>query len=124
MIRPSRRGAAFFLVVLGVIVMTIGLAVVLPRANNDVQRAKEDELRFALGEYRRAVDKFTERWQRPPRDFSELLADANGVPHLRRVYVDPFTRGTDWQWETVSGTVRIHSISSHTSLAGVPVSAF
>jgi len=124
-LRYFRFGAALLVLIVGLILMAIGLSVVVPRAVNDVKRAKEDELRFALREFRTAISKFTERYKRPPKDISELLRSESGEPFLRRNYIDPFTGKSDWIWEVVGPNGPfVRSNSSETSLSGVEYSNF
>ncbi|MFZ2959082.1 MAG: hypothetical protein WA705_19525 [Candidatus Ozemobacteraceae bacterium] len=121
----SRKGVALLVIVGVILTLAIGLTVAIPRAKNSVREAKEDELRFYLGEFSRAVERFHDRNGREPVTFDELLQDAQGRRYLRRIYTDPFSGRPDWAFETIgTGGVRIHSTSSQPSLAGVPISEF
>ena len=95
------------------------------------QREKEKELLFIGEEYRHAIAGF---WraspsgqQRLPREFAELLLDPrfpNTVRHLRRLYVDPMTGGTDWGVvkDEAGGITGVYSLSERKPLkqAGFP----
>jgi len=74
----------------------IGLTVAVPHLKLSVRQAKEEELRFCLGEFRRAIGKFRDRWSRDPASLQELLRDEKGMPFLRRLYDDPITGRPDW----------------------------
>ncbi|MEW6712320.1 MAG: hypothetical protein AB1403_21040, partial [Candidatus Riflebacteria bacterium] len=87
-------------------------------------REKEKTLRFALGEFRRAVEKFQRCNQRLPVNIDELLSDGNGNRFLRRRYIDPITGKFDWQTEVSSQTFVVRSSSKEPSLAGIPYSDF
>ncbi len=106
--------------VLGLILLGVGLAVGLPRATHDVKRAREAQLRFILGEFRRAAARFQERHGRIPTGLDELERDASGGRFLRRRYRDPMTGTADWQVEVAGGEFIVRSTSPDTSLAGVP----
>lgn len=120
----KRNGVALLVVTITVILLAISLAVALPVASKEVVREKEESLRFILGEFRRAVDKFKRCNRRLPENLEELIVDANGNRFLRRRYLDPFTGKFDWQSQTASETLIIYSSSDEPSLAGVPYSDF
>lgn len=115
---------ALLVLVALVTISTIGLSIAVPRARYAVEQAKEQELRNLLGEFRRAVDRFRDRNSREPVSFDELLTDAQGRRFLRRLYDDPFTGRPDWVFDLATDGVVIHSISSQSSLAGIPLSEF
>ena len=121
---PPRRGGLLVVLVIALVLLSISLGTAVPAAKNQVRREKEDELRFILGEFRRAVRKFCTANGRLPTGFPELLGDDQGVPYLRRVYIDPITGTADWVWEEASDSVRIRSASEEASLAGVPYREF
>jgi type II secretory pathway pseudopilin PulG len=103
----SCRQAGFTL--LGLLFLVAGLGVAMAAVgtfwHTAVQREKELDLLFIGNEYRRAIESF---WEVPlpvgtprrlPKDFNELLSDPrfpNTVRHLRRLYRDPMTGGTEW----------------------------
>lgn len=106
---------------LSLVALGVGLAVALPRANNDVKRARETELRFVLGEFRRAAARFHERVGRWPADLQDLVEGPGGQRFLRRVYPDPMTGKSDWVVEeSATGGFLVRSASVERSLAGVP----
>lgn len=116
-----RCGAALLLLVLSLVAMGVGLAVALPRANHDVKRAREAELRFVLGEFRRAAVRFHERVGRWPAGLADLENGPGGQRFLRRVYPDPMTGKADWVVEgDATGGFLVRSASPDRSLAGVP----
>jgi len=119
-----RKGVALLVITISVILLTISLTVALPAVKNDVKRDKEDQLRFILAEFRRAVDKFAICNQRFPENIEELLADENGRKFLRQRYIDPFTGEFDWQYQVASEGFVVFSASQDPSLAGVPYSQF
>jgi len=116
----GKRGVVLLALVLALVLLGVGLAVAVPRAKSDVQRAKESELRFVLGEFRRAMTRFTERNGRPPLSIEEMIRDSNGIRFLRRIYSDPIAGKAEWDFR---GT-EIRSKSSTRSMAGVPYFEF
>lgn len=123
-LRRFRRGGMLLGLIIVVLALSISLGVVAPRATLAVKRAKEDELRFILGEYRRGIEKFQARRKRNPQQLEELLRDEKGIPYIRRLYPDPISGKSDWILEVAGDQAFIRSNSSATSLAGVPYSAF
>ncbi len=100
------------------------LSIILPRANNEARRAKEDELRFVLGEFRRAVEKFAARNGRQPLTLDELCRDGDGRRFLRRIYRDPMTGKADWTVLNRDGAFEVHSSSRKVSVGGIPYERF
>jgi general secretion pathway protein G len=121
---PGRRGGLLVVLVISLVVTTITLGTAVPAARNYVRQEKEAELRFVLGEFRRAIRKFQETNGRAPETISELRRDGNGVPFLRRVYTDPFTGKEDWVMEVLDGKTWVRSACEEKSLAGVPYRDF
>jgi len=122
--RTAKNGAALLGVTIFAILLAIGLSVAMPLATREYTREKEETLRFALGEFRRAAEKFQRCNQRLPNNIDELLSDENGSRFLRRRYIDPITGKFDWQTEISSQTFVVHSSSKEPSLAGIPYSDF
>lgn len=119
-----RRGAALLGITVAVILIAVTLSVALPVANKEVIREKEDQLRFILGEFRRAGEKFQRCHGRLPESMEEMLKDADGRRFLRRRYLDPFTGKSDWQTEKSPDAFVVFSASQQLSLGGVPYSDF
>lgn len=122
--RPGRHGVALLSLTVLLLIMGFSLSLVLPRAKNDVRRAKEDELRFILGEFRRASDKFTTRNGRRPVTLEELCCDEKGQRFLRRIYRDPMTGKADWAISSQKGEFEVRSTSTDESMGGVPYRQF
>ncbi len=119
-----RSGAVLLAVTISVILVAITIAVALPVASKEVQREKEDSLRFILGEFRRAVENFEHFNGRTPENIEELIVDQQGRKFLRKRYLDPFTGKFDWRCEKASATMSVFSASDDLSLAGMPYSDF
>lgn len=106
------------------LILGFSLSLILPRANNEARRAKEDELRFALGEFRRAAEKFMARNGRQPLTLEELCRDGDGRRFLRRIYRDPMTGKADWTTLERDGEFEVRSSSRGVSVGGVPYERF
>ncbi len=121
----ERRGVSLLMMTVVIILMAVGLTVVLPRADLEVRRGREEDLRFKLGEFRRAVNKFIRCHNRQPASLDELMRDVDGNRFLRRAYSDPITGVFDWQSGIDSdGRFFVRSSSQQASISGVPYSAF
>lgn len=115
----ARAGVSLLMLTVALLLLSIGLSVVIPRADLAVRRGKEDQLRFILGEFRRAVAKFERCHQRQPQSLAELLRDSSGNRFLRQSYPDPFTGQTDWVFASdEQGRVVVHSASEELSISG------
>ncbi|EKD83752.1 MAG: hypothetical protein ACD_39C00471G0002 [uncultured bacterium] len=107
------------------VLLAISLAVAIPRVDLEVRRGKEDHLRFILGEFKRAVNKFERCHSRMPAGPEELLRDNLGNRFLRQSYPDPFTGRFDWVFaKDDQGRVLIHSASEELSISGARYSDF
>jgi hypothetical protein len=97
----------------------------MPRAELEVRSQKEDKLRFCLGEFRRAVEKFVRCHRRQPQSKEELIMDADGNRFLRQAYNDPFTGKFDWLGGIdESGQFYVRSSSQEYSISGIRYSDF
>ena len=121
----ARRGVSLLIVSVSVVLLAIGLSVVIPRVDLEVRRGKEDQLRFVLGEFKRAIDKFERCHNRPPTGSEELLRDSLGNRFLRQAYPDPFTGKFDWVFaRDDQGRLLVHSASEELSISGVKYASF
>lgn len=120
----GRRGVALLSLTVVLLILGFSLSLILPRANNEARRAKEDELRFALGEFRRAAEKFAAANGRQPLTLGELFLDAEGRRFLRRIYRDPMTGKADWTVLDRDGAFEVHSSSRGVSVGGIPYERF
>lgn len=108
-----RRADGFSLVelIIAVTLLLILTTMALPLARIQVQRQKEQELRYDLREMRDAIDNYKDAADRGafqvqlgtdgyPPDLQALVTpiQANGKTYrfLRRIPVDPMTNSTDW----------------------------
>lgn len=120
----GKRGVALLSLTVVLLILGFSLSLILPRANNEARRAKEDELRFALGEFRRAAEKFAAANGRQPLTLDELCRDGEGRRFLRRMYRDPMTGNADWTVLSRDGTFEVRSSSRGMSVGGIPYERF
>jgi type II secretory pathway pseudopilin PulG len=120
----AERGFTYLALLLAVAVIGIGLAAVGQSWSTAAQRAKERELLFVGGEFRRAIRGYylgSPGAQRYPRSLQELLEDKR-FPfvrrHLRRMYRDPMTGGRDWGLVNApeGGIMGVYSLSEAPAL--------
>ena len=101
-----QRGFTYLGLLFLVAAIGVGLAAVGTVWHTAVKRERESELLFVGEQYRRAIQSYYDASpgaKRYPRSLEELLLDPrfpNVRRHLRRIYRDPMTGGT--QWEIVS----------------------
>lgn len=121
----DRRGVSLLILTVSMILLAISLSVVIPRADIEVRRKKEDRLRFALAEFRRANEKFVRCHGRQPLNMDELLRDKDGNRFLRQPYADPMTDKFDWHGFTdENGVFTVRSSSDDASIGGIKYSQF
>lgn len=117
----SARGAIYPLLLLSILIIGVATAGVAELWSTQVQREKEEELLFRLGEFRRAVARYRADHNRLPKELTDLLQVRTGQGtrrYLRRIYPDPMTGKPDWKLDllvdrtgSVSGIRDVHSQS-------------
>ncbi len=117
----SRRGAIYPVLLISILVIGISTAAVAELWSTQIQREKEEELLFRLGEYRRAIARYRADHNRLPKELKDLLEDRTQLQrrrYLRRIYPDPMTGKADWKLDlqadrtgTVAGIRDLHSQS-------------
>ena len=118
-------GITLLMLTVSIFLISVTLTLFLPRANKELQREKEDQLRFRLSELNNATKRFIASNKRAPQNLDELIQDSSGRRFLRQKYKDPFTKKSDWVIDqNASPTPIIHSISEKLSISGIPYSNF
>lgn len=103
--RAGRRSRGFTYI--GVLVMVAVMGMTLAAAgqvwHTAQQREKEQELLFVGDQFRRAIDQYYRntptKGRRYPARLEELLEDPRQPSvkrYLRKIYMDPMTRNTEW----------------------------
>ena len=115
-------GVLFLIVFLG-----LGLVAVARVWHVSAQRDKEAELLFIGGEFRNAIQRYSEispgnaTKQEFPKTLEDLLEDkrfGTVMRHLRKIYSDPMTGKRDWDLVTLPG---IGIVGIHSKSEGVPI---
>lgn len=117
------RGFTYVSLLLALAIAAAGLAAAAEWASTALKRERERDLLFAGEQFAQAIRSYQQRSQRlapgrPPlaTSLGQLLEDQRGVAperHLRRLYVDPMTRSTDWGLvrDSNGGIVAVYSKS-------------
>ena len=117
----GEAGILYLALLFSVVLIGIATAVAAPLWRTVVQREKEADLHFRLGEFRRGIAAYRASHNRLPQKLEDLLEDKTQLAtrrYLRRVYPDPMTGKPDWDLElvvdktgAVSGIKDLHSRS-------------
>ncbi len=91
--RPS-RGYTLVALIVGMTVMAILIAAVLPMASMEAQRDKEAELIFRGIQYAEGIRTFRKRYGRYPNALKEMYEVRPRT--LRKLWKDPMTNSPDW----------------------------
>jgi general secretion pathway protein G len=116
--RDSRRGMTLVELIVAFTILLILTSMAVPLARNNVRRMKERELREALKEIRKGIDKYKDYSDQGKLGMQENLQETQGYPKkledlvdgvkgsgkdadtkikfLRRIPMDPMTHSKDW----------------------------
>ena len=116
--RDSRRGMTLVELIVAFTILLILTSMAVPLARNNVRRLKERELRLALDEMRKAIDKYKDYSDQGKLGMQENLQETQGYPKkledlvegvkgsgqnadtkikfLRRIPMDPMTHSKEW----------------------------
>jgi type II secretory pathway pseudopilin PulG len=128
--RLGQSGITYIGLLLAIVLIGIATAGLTPMWHTMVQRDREAELLFRLGEFRRAIARYRQDHGRYPARLKDLLEDKTQLQvrrYLRRIYTDPMSRAADWTLEiivdktgTVAGIRDVHSQSNAEGFRIVP----
>jgi len=115
------RGYALLILMMMVTLLLVSLTAALPSIYVQAQREREEELKFRLNEYAKAIFMFRQKFQRYPRSVDELVKKTNGVRFLRHEYKDPMTKSGKWRFihATAQGTLIDSKTMNVTAQTGV-----
>jgi len=88
------RGYTYVALIVGLTVMAILMAAVLPMASAESQRGKEAELIFRGLQYAEGIRTFRKRYGRYPTTLKEMYEVRPRT--LRKLWKDPMTNSNDW----------------------------
>ena len=95
--RSQESGYVLLAVMLTLTLMLIALSIEAPRIAQQIKREKEEELVHRGKDYATAVKRFVHKnGGRYPTSI-EQLENTNHIRFLRKKYVDPMTRESDWK---------------------------
>ncbi len=92
------------LLLFSLVLIGLTTAAAMPLWSTMVQREKEEELLFRLGEFRTAIARYRADHNRHPQKLEDLLVDTTQIQrkrYLRQIYPDPMTGKADWKLEFV-----------------------
>lgn len=88
------RGYTLVALIMGMTIMAILIAAVLPLASTEAQRDKEDELIFRGFQYAEGIRNFRRRYGRYPNTLKEMFEIRPRT--LRKLWKDPMTNSDKW----------------------------
>jgi type II secretory pathway pseudopilin PulG len=98
--RSSTRGYTMVFLLVGMTVMAVLIAAILPLASAEVQRGKEQELIFRGLQYAEGIRNFKRRYGRYPSSLKEMYTVRPRT--VRKLWKDPITNSDDWGLITVT----------------------
>ena len=107
----TQAGITYIGLLLAIVLIGIATAGLAPMWHTTVQRDREAELLFRLGEFRRAIARYRQDHGRYPARLEDLLEDKTQLQvrrYLRRIYSDPMTGKANWRLDIIvdkTGTV-------------------
>jgi type II secretory pathway pseudopilin PulG len=94
--KPSEDGFTMLAVIFLLAILTLTLAIALPKVRQDLQRDREEEAMHRGKQYRRAVQLYFRKYHAYPPSL-DALKNTDGIRFLRKDYLDPITGKSDWQ---------------------------
>ena len=113
----NARGYTLVALMIGITVMSILIASVLPLASAERQRDREAELIFRGRQYAEGIRTYRRRYGRYPNSLKEMLATRPRT--LRKLWKDPMTESDNWGLITTIGAPII-PVGRDTGLSGNP----
>ncbi|MGD0294157.1 MAG: hypothetical protein ABSB30_09900 [Terracidiphilus sp.] len=95
--RPSEQGYTLVAVIFLLALLTIALAVALPRIAKEIQRDRELETMQRGKQYIRGVRMYYKKFNAYPPNVDALVKPTNNIRFLRKRYADPTTGKEDWK---------------------------
>ena len=93
---PSEEGFTLLAVIFLVALLTIALAIALPKVTKEIQRDREIETMHRGKQYARAVKLYYKKFGAYPPNV-DALVKTNNIRFLRKKYIDPMTGVDDWK---------------------------
>jgi type II secretory pathway pseudopilin PulG len=93
----SENGYVLLAVLFLVVLLTISLAIALPKVTKQIQRDREIETMHRGKQYARAVKLYYKKFGAYPPNVDALVKGVNNIRFLRKKYTDPMTGKDDWK---------------------------
>jgi type II secretory pathway pseudopilin PulG len=94
--KRSEQGYTLLVVIFLMAILTLVLAVAVPKVRQDLQRDREVEAMHRGKQYIRAIQLYYRKFHAYPPNM-DALKNTNGIRFLRKEYVDPITGKNDWK---------------------------
>jgi type II secretory pathway pseudopilin PulG len=95
--QPSEEGFVLLAVIFLVVLLTIALAVALPKVSKEIQRDRELETMERGKQYIRGVRMYYKKFGAYPPNVDALVKPTNNIRFMRKKYADPTTGKEDWK---------------------------
>src|ERR1039458_10743023 len=95
--KPSEEGYMLVAVIFLVALLTISLAVALPRISKEIQRDREVETMHRGKQYIRGIRMYYKKFGAYPPNVDALVKGTKNIRFLRKKYTDPTTGKEDWK---------------------------
>jgi type II secretory pathway pseudopilin PulG len=95
--RAGEEGYALVAVIFLVALLTISLAIAMPKVAKEIQRDRELETMQRGKQYMRAVRMYYKKFGAYPPNVDALVKPTNNIRFLRKKYADPTTGKEDWK---------------------------
>jgi type II secretory pathway pseudopilin PulG len=95
--KPSEDGFMLVAVIFVLALMTIFLAVAMPKITKEIQRDREQETMQRGKQYIRALKLYYRKFGAYPPNADALVKPTNNIRFLRKKYADPTTGMEDWK---------------------------
>ena len=95
--KPSEEGYVLLAVMFLLLLLTISLAIALPKMSKEIQRDRELETMQRGKQYIRAIRLYYKKFGAYPPNVDALVKPTNNIRFLRKKYADPTTGKDDWK---------------------------
>jgi type II secretory pathway pseudopilin PulG len=95
--RPSEQGYVLLAVIFLVALLTISLAIAVPKVTKEIQLDRERETMQRGKQYARAVKMYYKKFGAYPPNIDALVKPTNNIRFLRKKYTDLTTGRPDWK---------------------------
>jgi type II secretory pathway pseudopilin PulG len=94
--KPSEEGFTVLVAIFLLALLTLSLAIAVPRITKEIQRERELEAMHRGKQYTRAIQLYYRKFHRYPPNI-DALVNTNDIRFLRKRYIDPISRKDDWR---------------------------